>query len=143
MLFFAVLLLFFLMIRRPPRPTRTDTLFPYTTLFRSPSACRANVPSSADCAGDAVPPAPASEAERVTPKRKPRLVQDDGRPPRGGGGLWGSFWGWLAVAGAVGVPVGLLIDAFPQRSLAQTDREQPVQYGRVLVRLSRGVTQDG
>src|SRR3546814_8966055 len=24
------------MIRRPPRATRTDTLFPYTTLFRSP-----------------------------------------------------------------------------------------------------------
>src|SRR3546814_17179284 len=29
------LVLFFLMIRRPPRSTRTDTLFPYTTLFRS------------------------------------------------------------------------------------------------------------
>src|SRR3546814_14721950 len=28
---------FFLMIRRPPRSTRTDTLFPYTTLFRSHS----------------------------------------------------------------------------------------------------------
>src|SRR3546814_8776027 len=28
-------LLFFLMIRRPPRSTRTDTLFPYTTLVRS------------------------------------------------------------------------------------------------------------
>src|SRR3546814_12081644 len=27
--------LFFLMIRRPPRSTRTGTLFPYTTLFRS------------------------------------------------------------------------------------------------------------
>src|SRR3546814_10278682 len=26
---------FFLMIRRPPRSTRTDTLLPYTTLFRS------------------------------------------------------------------------------------------------------------
>src|SRR3546814_5863468 len=26
---------FFLMIRRPPRSTRTDTLFPYTTLFRA------------------------------------------------------------------------------------------------------------
>src|SRR3546814_6455520 len=26
---------FYLMIRRPPRSTRTDTLFPYTTLFRS------------------------------------------------------------------------------------------------------------
>src|SRR3546814_4162196 len=29
---------FFLMIRRPPRSTRTDTLFPYTTLFRSLAA---------------------------------------------------------------------------------------------------------
>src|SRR3546814_15917063 len=28
-------LIFFLMIRRPPGSTRTDTLFPYTTLFRS------------------------------------------------------------------------------------------------------------
>src|SRR3546814_16968364 len=30
-----VLLFFFLIIRRPPKSTRTDTLFPYTTLFRS------------------------------------------------------------------------------------------------------------
>src|SRR3546814_12521352 len=29
------MLLFFLMVRRPPRSTRTDTLLPYTTLFRS------------------------------------------------------------------------------------------------------------
>src|SRR3546814_15793679 len=29
------LLCFFLMLRRPPGSTRTDTLFPYTTLFRS------------------------------------------------------------------------------------------------------------
>src|SRR3546814_5447164 len=27
------------MIRRPPRSTRTDTLFPYTTLFRSAEQC--------------------------------------------------------------------------------------------------------
>src|SRR3546814_12370763 len=33
LLFFTVI--FFLIIRRPPRATRTDTLFPYTTLFRS------------------------------------------------------------------------------------------------------------
>src|SRR3546814_5510157 len=32
----SICLFFFLMIRRPPRSTRTDTLFPYTTLFRSP-----------------------------------------------------------------------------------------------------------
>src|SRR3546814_7477190 len=31
----CILFIFFLMIRRPPRSTRTDTLFPYTTLFRS------------------------------------------------------------------------------------------------------------
>src|SRR3546814_14551309 len=31
----SVLVFFFLMIRRPPRSTRTDTLCPYTTLFRS------------------------------------------------------------------------------------------------------------
>src|SRR3546814_6911451 len=30
---------FFLTIRRPPRSTRTDTLVPYTTLFRSPACC--------------------------------------------------------------------------------------------------------
>src|SRR3546814_16291158 len=33
---------FFLMIRRPPRSTRTDTLFPYTTLFRSPGWVTSN-----------------------------------------------------------------------------------------------------
>src|SRR3546814_4649215 len=31
----SFLFVFFLRIRRPPRSTRTDTLFPYTTLFRS------------------------------------------------------------------------------------------------------------
>src|SRR3546814_14397936 len=33
----SVHLVFFLIIRLPPRSTRTDTLFPYTTLFRSPA----------------------------------------------------------------------------------------------------------
>src|SRR3546814_20089503 len=32
----VILLVFFLMGRRPPSSTRTDTPFPYTTLFRSP-----------------------------------------------------------------------------------------------------------
>src|SRR3546814_17028808 len=35
---------FVLMIRRPPRSTRTDTLFPYTTLFRSKRAERGMKP---------------------------------------------------------------------------------------------------
>src|SRR3546814_11353995 len=41
------LLFFFLMIRRPPRSTRTDTLFPYTTLFRSRKAIMAPSPTPA------------------------------------------------------------------------------------------------
>src|SRR3546814_14817866 len=44
--------MFLLRIRRPPRSTRTDTLFPYTTLFRSPAVAMGD---AADDAGqDAV-----------------------------------------------------------------------------------------
>src|SRR3546814_11398846 len=38
---------FFLMIRRPPRSTRTDTLFPYTTLFRSTAPTARRLASAA------------------------------------------------------------------------------------------------
>src|SRR3546814_17500588 len=38
---------FFLMIRRPPRSTRTDTLVPYTTLFRSAAPKGASAATSA------------------------------------------------------------------------------------------------
>src|SRR3546814_8527166 len=43
---FTFTFFFFLMIRRPPRSTRTDTLFPYTTLFRSHIAASISVVSS-------------------------------------------------------------------------------------------------
>src|SRR3546814_16743495 len=36
----CVFVFFVLIVRRPPRATRTDTLFPYTTLFRSRSNAR-------------------------------------------------------------------------------------------------------
>src|SRR3546814_15605715 len=39
-IFYFVFRFVFLMIRRPPRSTRTDTLFPYTTLFRSRAQAR-------------------------------------------------------------------------------------------------------
>src|SRR3546814_11801626 len=39
---------FFLMIRRPPRSTRTDTLFPYTTLFRLVDLVRLRPPRNAE-----------------------------------------------------------------------------------------------
>src|SRR3546814_2602561 len=56
-------LIFFLMIRRPPRSTRTDTLFPYTTLFRSGRAVIGQ-PAAAVAAGLA-----AAEAVEVFEKK--------------------------------------------------------------------------
>src|SRR3546814_10252613 len=63
---------FFLMIRRPPRSTRTDTLFPYTTLFRSgPSEHKqAHVP------GTAGREEMVRVAKRLQPGRAGQLVLD-------------------------------------------------------------------
>src|SRR3546814_3569342 len=69
---------FFLMIRRPPRSTRTDPLFPYTTLFRSPRRCSRSCPAYATC-GPAMPAAPprppttarCAPAPPATPRRSP------------------------------------------------------------------------
>src|SRR3546814_1332057 len=65
-----MLFIFFLVIRRPPRSKRTDTLFPYTTLFRStvtPSVCvRVASPPT-------VPPGSASPIPgAASPAGKPR-----------------------------------------------------------------------
>src|SRR3546814_4816393 len=88
---------FFLMIRRPPRSTRTDTLFPYTTLFRSHQPAVARAPPAGRDAGcdhlvraaDHVPAAgPAVGAARaaadpVAGTGRGR-VPDVHRAPRGG-----------------------------------------------------------
>src|SRR3546814_7798802 len=63
------------MIRRPPRSTRTDTLFPYTTLFRSrqfrtgPALVRGA--DGARRAGGG-PDAPPQGADRIAPDAGPR-----------------------------------------------------------------------
>src|SRR3546814_19874826 len=56
----------FLMIRRPPRSTRTDTLFPYTTLFRSADCQPARLPGGGQPArvGGDRPAAPGGAALR-------------------------------------------------------------------------------
>src|SRR3546814_17993507 len=61
----SVLVVFFLMIRRPPRSTRTDTLFPYTTLFRS----------RAGAGGGAARP-PAAQAQAADAGRGGRIPLD-------------------------------------------------------------------
>src|SRR3546814_17668576 len=62
------------MIRRPPRSTRTDTLFPYTTLFRSAIALDFETASAAPGAVCSVGLAWISSAGRVT-HRAHRLVR--------------------------------------------------------------------
>src|SRR3546814_15137732 len=77
---------FFLMIRRPPRSTRTDTLFPYTTLFRSDRVrlglCRyAPCPVHGGNRGDrAAPEAGAINPWRVAARLcRARLFRDQNR----------------------------------------------------------------
>src|SRR3546814_10693432 len=58
------------MIRRPPRSTRTDTLFPYTTLFRSQEAAR-GIPTEAPA-----PPTARTNGPAQTPSsRLPAFLQ--------------------------------------------------------------------
>src|SRR3546814_13105274 len=57
---------FFLMIRRPPRSTRTDTLFPYTTLFRSRPSSSGQ--PGIDCMSK--PPVPVDGDDRKANRRK-------------------------------------------------------------------------
>src|SRR6184192_4593884 len=62
-LFFFVF--FFLMIRRPPRSTRRLTLFPYTTLFRSPR------PASAGNWSQPMTPRPGRSEEHTSELQSP------------------------------------------------------------------------
>src|SRR3546814_7965154 len=70
-----MLLLFFLMIRRPPRSTRTDTLFPYTTLFRSAFPAPQRLAAQVDGYE-------AGSAGGVDHQARPFQVQQVGEPPR-------------------------------------------------------------
>src|SRR3546814_6217175 len=58
---------FFLIIRRPPRSTRTDTLFPYTTLFRSARRPSIRIRAASSSLGErlrAILPWPAASTAR-------------------------------------------------------------------------------
>src|SRR3546814_12978969 len=63
------------MMRLPPRSTRTDTLFPYTTLFRS---LRSNAISGVLCHPDYTTPAPVADIKKKQKRRSwgGRRVQD-------------------------------------------------------------------
>src|SRR3546814_9151523 len=66
------------MIRRPPRSTRTDTLFPYTTLFRSAGVTRLLATQSMPAITPELLPEPLQSSTRtgcrVTPLATPQVV---------------------------------------------------------------------
>src|SRR3546814_14604834 len=84
-----LLFIFFLMIRRPPGSTRTDTPFPYTTLFRSSGETASGFVSALRCGSDLVvsfraivfpfilPPMRPSPSWSVVPLRKRIMPQPE------------------------------------------------------------------
>src|SRR3546814_15168959 len=68
------------MIRRPPRSTRTDTLFPYTTLFRSLTGADGEI-------GQAVPAANVASDPRRTFESDPAVLLAAHRRARSEGAL--------------------------------------------------------
>src|SRR3546814_12915658 len=92
-LLFVYLLFFFLMIRRPPRSTRTDTLFPYTTLFRSrrPQIFRMRIRLCLDRAHERIQ---TGAVERSLVKRLDRTYELPGPSPDGVGDRVGSAPGF-------------------------------------------------
>src|SRR3546814_5709356 len=65
----------FLMIRRPPRSTRTDTLFPYTTLFRSAQIAQVRHEKGIDSNGDEDYTLPEVSVVKTTHKYFPSDLQ--------------------------------------------------------------------
>src|SRR3546814_16059774 len=99
------------MIRRPPRSTRTDTLFPYTTLFRSGIRPRR--------AGDEINQVAAVAAEGGNVE-EPALRHAEAHP---------DFIG----AGAFGQQVGIAIGPRGARELIECRRLEPFEIGRAHV----------
>src|SRR3546814_2092200 len=93
---------FFLMIRRPPRSTRTDTLVPYTTLFRSPSNVRLRGTRGRSLFVKATDLSERPRTKFPPPFRRleigdvPPLLVDDKRPRVGSGAhQLGALIGWF------------------------------------------------
>src|SRR3546814_6491971 len=68
------------MIRRPPRSTRPDTLFPYTTLFRSPDGALTAIPRGPR---ESWPPNTRIWQERLQPRALQRLANSQPNPETG------------------------------------------------------------
>src|SRR3546814_16113506 len=128
------------MIRRPPRSTRTDTLFPYTTLFRSPLRVRQRLLQAARAdrgradafeTNDVGHPynSPANpcynRAPQVIPEKFPRLFSRTRKLPRGDpveGEAWPAFVRPLQVPGRG--------SCLPRRAITASFRSEERRVGK-------------
>src|SRR3546814_2021175 len=117
------------MIRRPPRSTRTDTLFPYTTLFRSG-------PSSAVSYRR-----PANRVTHAAPTTLNCCITSTLSPPWGTGrAMRGASQNNNSQAGGTHVQGAIFAGSFPERAAARAragvdlpgQRHQAAGHGRVL-----------
>src|SRR3546814_18493879 len=96
------------MIRRPPRSTRTDTLFPYTTLFRSrqgrPARRHHALADPGPAARDGEAPAGRRDAGGAHRRRHPRQLLRRADRPADGLGLAGLLVGGAQRARALAHP---------------------------------------
>src|SRR3546814_15870527 len=112
------------MIRRPPRSTRTDTLFPYTTLFRSTLAATWFHPPASRQIGQPVPEI-GTEAARLTGAVLEARSEGRKAPPLGGFAPAGSRPAAAPERFAI-LPPGIPHDepALPARSLLRSEERR-------------------
>src|SRR3546814_16389703 len=103
------------MIRRPPRSTRTDTLFPYTTLFRSPGATAQHAVRRCRCGlHRACPSCRAAVRELQRPDRASRVGSTSVYDPAPPGTLT-----FIPVAGVPAIAPGNQLAAVLEHPLAR------------------------
>src|SRR3546814_19319754 len=120
---------FFLMIRRPPESTRTDTLFPYTTRFRSRAAWRGRGRRGRRPRARRAPSSPPRRAVRGPSSRaawRGPLAARRARRARRRGGRTRSQ-DWHSVAAGNKVPVSIKLEG---RRLIHKKQQNTQTYSR-------------
>src|SRR3546814_18796477 len=122
-------LFFFLMIRRPPRSTRTDTLFPYTTLFRSRRPSPRSPPPSTKPPSPPTPcPTPSPPSARIPKPWRAKSTRSSAISPR-------STIGW---ATSTPPPISFPPASRHNPAFALLDRKSVVEGKSVSVRVDLG-----
>src|SRR3546814_17647159 len=126
-----LVVVFFLMIRRPPRSTRTDTLFPYTTLFRSASFRGGTTPETGSQRTIDRPDSVSRVMPPITTIRNTSRAMTSSQPAMARG--WAVDWRAAARGAIVVVMMGAIYALLRRRSQAP-ETKRCDQIGRASCR---------